>query len=203
MHRGSVVGWGTTLQVGRSRIRFPTRPLDFSIELILPVALWPWGRLSLDVSQPYGPPHPVTGITFAFFCIRTEVPHICGLAGVLRMVNIKRKEIIIKRKKVGFEALTAVTMESTIFWDVTPCSPVEIRQYFGGSHCFHLQCRKVIQASKQARRSQQAGRDEYTSLVTCLDLPFDTKVWSGTILRNVGDLPNYNTSRPRRYVPLL
>jgi hypothetical protein len=29
--RGSVVGWGTTLQAGRSRIRFPTRWLDFTI----------------------------------------------------------------------------------------------------------------------------------------------------------------------------
>jgi hypothetical protein len=37
--RGSVVGWDTMLQTGRSWVRFPMRPLDFSVDLILPAAL--------------------------------------------------------------------------------------------------------------------------------------------------------------------
>jgi hypothetical protein len=33
--RSSVVGWGTILQAGRSRVRFPMRSFDFSIDLNL------------------------------------------------------------------------------------------------------------------------------------------------------------------------
>jgi hypothetical protein len=45
--RGGAVCWSTALQAGRSRVRFPIVSLDFFIEIILPTALWPWGRLSL------------------------------------------------------------------------------------------------------------------------------------------------------------
>jgi hypothetical protein len=45
--RCSVVGWGNMLQAGRSRVLFPMRKLDFSIDLILPATLWPWARRSL------------------------------------------------------------------------------------------------------------------------------------------------------------
>ena len=47
LHRVGAVGWGTALQTGRSRVRFPMVTLEFFIDIILPAALWPWGWLSL------------------------------------------------------------------------------------------------------------------------------------------------------------
>jgi hypothetical protein len=35
------VGWGSALQAGRSRVRFPMS-LEIFIDILLPVALWPW-----------------------------------------------------------------------------------------------------------------------------------------------------------------
>jgi hypothetical protein len=43
---GSVVGWGTMLQAGRSRDRAPLRWIFFNW-LNPSATLWPWGRLSL------------------------------------------------------------------------------------------------------------------------------------------------------------
>jgi len=47
---GHAVGanvWGTALQAGRLRVRFPTVSLELFIDIILQSALWSWGRFSL------------------------------------------------------------------------------------------------------------------------------------------------------------
>jgi hypothetical protein len=44
--RSTIFGWGTMLQAGRSQVQF-LMSLDFSIDLTLPAALWPWSQLSL------------------------------------------------------------------------------------------------------------------------------------------------------------
>jgi hypothetical protein len=49
--RGSVVGWGTTLQAAIWRVRFSMRSLNFSFYLILLAATWPWYRLTRNEYQ--------------------------------------------------------------------------------------------------------------------------------------------------------
>jgi hypothetical protein len=44
---GGTVVWGTALQVGRSRVRFPIISSEFFIYIILPAPLWPSGRLKI------------------------------------------------------------------------------------------------------------------------------------------------------------
>jgi hypothetical protein len=45
--RGGAFGLGTALLAEMLRDRFPIESLEFFSDLILPVALWPWGQLSL------------------------------------------------------------------------------------------------------------------------------------------------------------
>jgi hypothetical protein len=47
-------------------------------------------------------------------------------------------DFVKKKFSVGFESLTAVVMKSTIFWDITPCSPLKINRRFGGIYCLHF-----------------------------------------------------------------
>jgi hypothetical protein len=40
---------------------------------------------------------------------------------------------------LGFEVLTAIIMKSSVFWDITPYSPLKVNQIFGEIYRLHLQ----------------------------------------------------------------
>jgi hypothetical protein len=50
-----------------------------------------------------------------------------------------------KCNTVAFEVLMAVHTKSTVFWNVTPCSLVEVH-YFARMYCHHLQGQRISQA---------------------------------------------------------
>jgi hypothetical protein len=64
--------------------------------------------------------------------------------------------VVNKNCIVGIEILTAVVMKSTIFWDITPCSPLEVNRRFGGTYRFHLQGRRISGARNQPESRWQA-----------------------------------------------
>jgi hypothetical protein len=68
----------------------------------------------------------------------------------------EREDALQIRNYVGFEVLTAVFMKSTIFWDITPCSPLKDNGCFGGKYRLHLQGRKISTARNQRDSRWQA-----------------------------------------------
>jgi hypothetical protein len=61
-------------------------------------------------------------------------------------------------RDVGFEVLTALTMKSSVFWDITLTSPVKVNRRFRGTYRLSLRDRRVSQqrnhyevGSKQSR----------------------------------------------------
>jgi hypothetical protein len=44
----------------------------------------------------------------------------------------------VKRYFIAFEVLTAVFMKSSIFWDITPCSPLEVNRRFEGTYHIYI-----------------------------------------------------------------
>jgi hypothetical protein len=40
---------------------------------------------------------------------------------------------------IGIEVLTAVVVESTIYWDIMPCGPLKVNRHLEGTCHLHLQ----------------------------------------------------------------
>jgi hypothetical protein len=63
----------------------------------------------------------------------------------------------------GFEVLTAETMKSSLFCDVTPCSPVKVNQHFRGTYHFKIHGR----TASQARNQHEAGDKQSARFLRC------------------------------------
>jgi hypothetical protein len=56
---------------------------------------------------------------------------------------------------VGFEAFIEVILTISLFWDIMPCSPLKISQYFGETYRLRLHSGRIRQARNKLK--QQVG----------------------------------------------
>jgi hypothetical protein len=68
---------------------------------------------------------------------------------------------------VDFEFPTALTMNSTNFWGVTPYSMAKVHQCFWGTHCLHLQGQRRPRPSMNPARSEWQAEQLPLLLPTC------------------------------------
>jgi hypothetical protein len=58
-----------------------------------------------------------------------------------------------------FEVLTAVIMKSTIFWDITPCSPLKVNRCLGGTCRLSFQGRRISHKRNQHEVGSKQGAE--------------------------------------------
>jgi hypothetical protein len=71
--------------------------------------------------------------------------------------------ILIMYRYAGFQFLTTVVIKSSVFWDVTPRSPLKVKRRFGGTHPLHLKGRRIRQARHQRESSSACQKMEIVS----------------------------------------
>jgi uncharacterized membrane protein len=81
---------------------------------------------------------------------------------------------------IGFEVITAVTIKGSVFWDITPCSPLKVRVYFGRTYRTHLQVLRL----KQTRNNKNLVC-RLLLLAFCLDYSSTLKMEFDMLLRNM------------------
>jgi hypothetical protein len=101
---------------------------------------------------------------------KTVLPHTTVLRKLLFILVTR----LTRNWMVVFEVLTAVVMESSIFRDITPRSPLKVNRCFEGICCLPLQVTRKSQAWKKSERRWQV---KLSSAGFLLGLFFDPWRW--------------------------
>jgi hypothetical protein len=75
----------------------------------------------------------------------TSAPKIVAVSSSQTLVPVYQTV----RCHVGSEVLTAVVMNSSLLWDITPCSPLKVNQRFEGTCRLHLQGPRISRTRNQ------------------------------------------------------
>jgi hypothetical protein len=73
---------------------------------------------------------------------------------------------------VGYDALTAVVIKSTVVWHITPCTPLEVNRRFGGTYRFNLQG-GISRARYQGASKRQAYSTLKMEVICCFEMSVD------------------------------
>jgi hypothetical protein len=68
--------------------------------------------------------------------------------------------------------LTEIVMKSSIFWDITPCSPLKLNRHFGETYRLRIYVRR----KRQARNQHEAGKKQNLCLLMEATYFFETSV---------------------------
>jgi hypothetical protein len=99
-------------------------------------------------------------------------------------------------RQVCLVALTAVTMRSVVFWDLTSPSCVEVYWRFGETYCLHLQGRRVRKKQETTSSFPSLRQNQFfVSRLAVLGLQFDPEDGGNIFPRNVDQIiSNYTAS---------
>jgi hypothetical protein len=81
---------------------------------------------------------------------------------------------------------TVFVLKSAIFWDITLCSPLSVKQRFRWTYCLHLQGQKNKLSEKPARKQVAACLPPALTLASCSAHSFDPEDGGDMFPWNVG-----------------
>jgi hypothetical protein len=87
-----------------------------------------------------------------------------------------------------------LSLKCSIFWDITPCSLVEVHRLFGWTYCFHLQGRNGSQATYQ---QEACAKQRRVGLM--YEDGYELWNWSdGVICHGLGAIPTFTWKNLRK-----